>query len=134
VVFWVITPCSDVVGYQRFGVPYCLHLLGEVRMEAAWPSEMLVSYHFYVTSQHRRPRLEYLLPRKPSLITCTQLNHENVVLFIHRCFIIHERNDFATQMINQFTTYIYLHFVIRHYFTSFKACKECSFTWEYYVY
>jgi hypothetical protein len=30
-VFWVVTPCSDVVGYRRFGGPCC--------------SETLVSYH-----------------------------------------------------------------------------------------
>jgi hypothetical protein len=29
-VFWVVTPCSVVVGYQRFGGPFCLHLQGEV--------------------------------------------------------------------------------------------------------
>jgi len=27
-VFWVVTPCSVVVGYQRFGGPRCLHLQG----------------------------------------------------------------------------------------------------------
>jgi hypothetical protein len=26
---WVVTPCSDVVGYQRFGGQFCLHLQGE---------------------------------------------------------------------------------------------------------
>jgi hypothetical protein len=26
----VVTPCSVVVGYQRFGGPYCLYLQGEV--------------------------------------------------------------------------------------------------------
>jgi len=25
-VFWVVTPCGIVVGYQRFRGPYCLHL------------------------------------------------------------------------------------------------------------
>jgi hypothetical protein len=25
-VFWGVTPCSVVVGYQRFGGPWCLHL------------------------------------------------------------------------------------------------------------
>jgi len=29
-VFWVVTPCSDVVGFQRFGGPCCLHPQGEV--------------------------------------------------------------------------------------------------------
>jgi hypothetical protein len=33
-VFWVMTPCSDVVGYRRFGGPYCLHLQGE--FSGAW--------------------------------------------------------------------------------------------------
>jgi hypothetical protein len=27
-VFWVVTPCSVVVGYRRFRDPCCLHLLG----------------------------------------------------------------------------------------------------------
>jgi hypothetical protein len=27
-VFWVVTPCSAVVGYHRFGGPCCLHLQG----------------------------------------------------------------------------------------------------------
>jgi hypothetical protein len=29
-VFWVVIPCSDVAGYQRFGEPCCLLLGGEV--------------------------------------------------------------------------------------------------------
>jgi hypothetical protein len=29
-VFWLVTPCSVVVGYRRFGSPYCLHLQGEI--------------------------------------------------------------------------------------------------------
>jgi hypothetical protein len=33
-VFWVVTPCSDVVGYQRFGGPYCLYFQG--KMSGAW--------------------------------------------------------------------------------------------------
>jgi hypothetical protein len=30
-VFWIVTPCSVVVGYQRFGRPCCFHLQGEVK-------------------------------------------------------------------------------------------------------
>jgi len=29
-IFWVVTPCGDVVGYQRFGGPCCIHAHGEV--------------------------------------------------------------------------------------------------------
>jgi len=28
-VFWVVTPCSVMVGYKRFGGPCCVHLQGE---------------------------------------------------------------------------------------------------------
>jgi hypothetical protein len=42
-VFWVVTPYNDVVEYQCFGGPWCLHLQGE-GLGAAWPSETLVSY------------------------------------------------------------------------------------------
>jgi hypothetical protein len=28
VVFWIMTPCSVMVGYQHFGGPSCFHLLG----------------------------------------------------------------------------------------------------------
>jgi len=28
-VFWVVTVCNVVVGYQRFGCPCCLHLHSE---------------------------------------------------------------------------------------------------------
>jgi len=38
-VFWVVTSCSDVVGYQRFGGPSCLS-------------------HHYTSSQPRKLRLE----------------------------------------------------------------------------
>jgi hypothetical protein len=51
VVFWVLTPFSDVVGYQRFGRPCCLHLQGEVKMQAVWSSETLVPLHI-ITRRH----------------------------------------------------------------------------------
>jgi len=38
VVFRVLAPCNDVVGYQCFGGPCCLHLQGEVNIE------IMVSY------------------------------------------------------------------------------------------
>jgi hypothetical protein len=45
-VFWVVTPCGVMVGgYQLFRSPCCLRLQGEVKMEVAWTSGTLVSYH-----------------------------------------------------------------------------------------
>jgi len=44
---------SDVVKYQCFSGPCCLHLQGEVQMEEAKPSKMLVSYH--TTTQCQNP-------------------------------------------------------------------------------
>jgi len=36
-IFWVVTPCSIVVGYQCFGGLFCLHLKGEVNgMGKGW--------------------------------------------------------------------------------------------------
>jgi hypothetical protein len=49
-VFWVVTPCSVVVGYQCFRGPCCLHLHFTIKMEAARSSETMVSYHN--TTQH----------------------------------------------------------------------------------
>jgi len=40
-VFWVVTPCSDMVGYQRFGGPRCI-FQGEM---TTWTSEKLLPYH-----------------------------------------------------------------------------------------
>jgi len=33
--FWVMIPCSVVIGYQRFGGPRCVHLQGEATNQAA---------------------------------------------------------------------------------------------------
>jgi hypothetical protein len=41
-VFWVVMPCSGMVGYHPFGGLCCLHLGGEV-METMWSSKTLVS-------------------------------------------------------------------------------------------
>jgi len=61
VVFWVVTPCSVVVGYQRFRGSCCLHLLYfTLKMEAARSSETMVSYH-NTTRRHSPEELETFL-------------------------------------------------------------------------
>jgi hypothetical protein len=63
-VFWVVTSCSVVVGYQRFRGPCCLHLQGRARS-----SEMLVSYH-NATGRHNSEGLD--------LNYCRSLSHASV--------------------------------------------------------
>jgi hypothetical protein len=43
-VFCVTIPYSDVIGYQRFEEPRCLHPHFTLRMEEARSSEKLMSY------------------------------------------------------------------------------------------
>jgi hypothetical protein len=52
VVLWIVTLCSDVVGYKHFGEPCYLHLHFTLKMEMEWPSETLVSY---ITTWHHNP-------------------------------------------------------------------------------
>jgi len=40
-IFWLLTPCSVVLGYQRFRRPCCLHIQSDGK--AIWTSETLVS-------------------------------------------------------------------------------------------
>jgi hypothetical protein len=44
-VFWIVTPCSDVIGYRRFGGSFCLHLHSEDRdFDPSVPSDMSIYY------------------------------------------------------------------------------------------
>jgi hypothetical protein len=57
-VFCVQTPFSDVVGYQRFGGPCCLHLQGEITIFIVVETSYIVfsfisadlSFHFLLLS------------------------------------------------------------------------------------
>jgi hypothetical protein len=48
-VFWVVTPCGVVVGYQHFKVPYCLrfHFIMKIQVEffcVVTPCSVVVGY------------------------------------------------------------------------------------------
>jgi hypothetical protein len=58
-VFWVVT-LYNVVGYQLSRGPRCLHLQSDVKMETAWNSGKLVSYH-NTTRRHKQSNLEFNL-------------------------------------------------------------------------
>jgi hypothetical protein len=57
-VFWVVTPCSVVVGYKLFRGPGYPHLQREVKMEAARTFETVVSYH-KTTRRHNPEDIDF---------------------------------------------------------------------------
>jgi hypothetical protein len=52
-VFWVVTTCSVVVGYNSFRVPWLTPYSG--RSESEWNSETLIFYHNHNTTWGHNP-------------------------------------------------------------------------------
>jgi hypothetical protein len=72
VVFWVVTPCRDMVGHQSFGGPCCLHIQGEGIPKSWYPSKSLYGVKFQKTSIwifYNRGNV------KPRIITLTAIFH-----------------------------------------------------------
>jgi len=44
-VFWVVMPCSVVLGYRRFGRPCCPQFQFTLKIEAGWSAETVVPHH-----------------------------------------------------------------------------------------
>jgi len=57
VVFHIVAPCSDVVGYQRFGGSRCLHLQDEVESRVTHRNDNIPP-HQYTAPQPGKPRTE----------------------------------------------------------------------------
>jgi hypothetical protein len=61
-VFWIVTPCSVMVGYRRCRGPCCLHLQDEVKGGSGdlWNVGILPQYN--MASQSRRSWLSHMCP------------------------------------------------------------------------
>jgi hypothetical protein len=71
-VFWIVTTCSVVVGYQCFGGLCCLHFQDEVltlKMEAAKSSETAITYHNTDVTTQKNLQMEAQIPPKLSYRT-----------------------------------------------------------------
>jgi len=70
VIFWVVMPCSVVVGYQCSRGPCCCHLQDETDGGSMDLWNVGILLQCYMASQPRRHQLKTLLPWKPqSLLT-----------------------------------------------------------------
>jgi hypothetical protein len=69
-VLWVVTPCSLVEVYQRFGGPCCLHHQGDdIMMEAARTSETSVNFCQATRSYNTEDsHLRYSPPWEPQIL------------------------------------------------------------------
>jgi hypothetical protein len=69
-VFWIVTMCSVVVEYQPSRDPCSPYLLDfTLKMEAAWTSETLISYH----SITWRNNLSYKDMEFNVIVSCTKI-------------------------------------------------------------
>jgi hypothetical protein len=49
-IFWVVTPCCFVDGYQRFGATFCLHIQGQILLLKVLA---VISYETYAFARPR---------------------------------------------------------------------------------
>jgi len=54
VMFWVVTPCSDVVGYHLFGGSCCLHLQG-VALHGGIHTAQVYNLWYFLCSYYKSP-------------------------------------------------------------------------------
>jgi len=94
VVLWVMTPCSDVVGYQSLGWSCCLHIHHEDEGSIAHRNVAIIPQHYGV-SKHRIQRL-----------VCQATNKHKLIKYM---FNLHKHN--AVQNQNLITTNKFFHTV-----------------------
>jgi hypothetical protein len=75
-VFWVVTLCSDMVSYQHFRGPYCLHLQVEDGDSNLLQNVGILPHH-YMVSQPGRPHVESPLVWKPKALQWVHKSETN---------------------------------------------------------
>jgi len=83
VIFWVVTHCGVLIGYQCFNGPNSLHFHFTLKMEAAWTSEMVVSYHS--TMWHHNPEDLAFFFRTVLFVSDLLKKHCNILCFLTCC-------------------------------------------------
>jgi len=85
-------------GYQRFWGPQCLHLQGEMKIEAAWVSETLV---FYITTWRHNPADNDMRNQiyKLEIPVCSRINEQKAEVYLHMM-----KNTFPFICVAQFMT------------------------------
>jgi len=89
--FWVMMPCSVVVGYHCFKGSSYIHLYFTLNMETAWTSETAVPYH-NVTHCHNPEELNLNLHHHENLKSHTWRIHDCYFIPCHNLCVINSSN------------------------------------------
>jgi hypothetical protein len=88
-VFWAVTPCSALIGYQRFRCPCCHHF-----QTSPW--------RWRQHEQHSRPRLKTNILLTQSTLPC----YHFISLFVPVHADPNSLTDFSIEMISHFAEYL----------------------------
>jgi hypothetical protein len=98
-VFWVVTPCSVVVGYQCFGEPFCLHVQGEVTYEGDTTAMAAAIFQCYLT---------FALPFQSRIFFVENTSRHNFVAYVSVSQILLPTKYFVLRKYSSSHIYIYI--------------------------